>query len=300
MSAALAVHGGTWPSGASTVVGVMGDPVAHSLSPLLHNTAFGALGLDWVSVAFRVPAGSVADALGGMRALGIRGLSVTMPHKASVARLVQRASDTARVLGAVNCVVVGSGAAAELFGDNTDGAGFVASLRHGARFDPAGRRAVVIGAGGAARAVVHALGVAGAAEVVVVARDRRRAGAAAALAGCGRTGVAEDAASADIVVEATPVGMAGTPWQAEASLVPPALLHGAQVAADLVYDPPVTPWLAAAAGRGATVLGGLGMLVHQAGAQVELWTGLQAPVAAMWSAACEAAGVDPRGGTSAR
>jgi shikimate dehydrogenase len=274
------------PGGATTavsdVVGVIGDPIAHSLSPVLHNAAFGALGLDWVSVAFCVPDGAAAAALAGMRALGIRGLSVTMPHKAAAARLVDRRTPVAESLGAVNCVVRDGEA---LVGDNTDGEGFVAALRRGAGFDPLGRRCLVAGAGGAARAVVLALAQAGASEVVVVNRTPEHAAAAAALAGAvGRTGAAADARGVDLVVDATPAGMASTPAAGMAPLVDPRLLGAGQVAVDLVYHPPVTPWLAAAAAQGAMAVGGLGMLVHQAAAQINRWTGHDAPVEAMWAA----------------
>ena len=277
---------GRWPTAASTVVGVIGDPVTHSLSPLLHNTAFGALGLDWVSVGFPVRHGDGPAAVEGLRALGVRGLSVTMPHKAAVAGAVDELTPVAEELGAVNCVRwVGD----RLVGDNTDGAGFLESLRRGVGFDPADRRCLVVGAGGAARAVVLALAGAGAAEVVVVNRTPERAETAAALAGGrGRSGTAEDAARADLVVEATPAGMDGL--DEVAPLVDAGSLRPGQVAVDLVYHPPTTPWLAAAAAAGATTLGGLGMLVHQAAAQLQLWTGTAPPVAAMWDAARRATG----------
>ena len=174
-------------------------------------------------------------------------------------------------------------------GDNTDGRGFLKALRRGAGFDPAGRRCLVVGAGGAARAVVLALAEAGAAEVVVVNRTAERAAAAAALAGeRGRVGVTADAAGADLVVEATPSGMGGV--EGVPAQVDGGSLRAGQVAVDLVYHPPVTPWLAAAAAAGATTLGGLGMLVHQAAAQVAAWTGLEPPVGVMWDAARLATG----------
>ena len=277
---------GRWPTAASAVVGVMGDPVSHSLSPLLHNTAFGALGLDWVSLGFPVRHGDTAAAVEGLRALGLRGLSVTMPHKAAVAGAVDELTPVAAVLGAVNCV---RWAGDRLVGDNTDGAGFLESLRRGAGFDPADRRCLVVGAGGAARAVVLALAGAGVAEVVVVNRTPERATTAAALAGDrGRVGTPDEVARADLVVEATPAGMAGV---AEVGpQVDGGSLRPGQVAVDLVYHPPITPWLAAAAAAGATTLGGLGMLVHQAAAQLAAWTGMAPPVAAMWDAALRATG----------
>jgi shikimate dehydrogenase len=276
-------------SAATTVVGVIGDPVAHSLSPLLHNTAFAQLGLDWVSVGFRVVAGSAGDALIGARALGVRGLSVTMPHKDAVADLVDRRSPLADRLGAVNCVVNGEQGS---FGDNTDGPGLVAALRRGDRFDPAGRSCLVIGGGGAARAVVAALADAGATEVVVVNRSPARASSAAALAGpVGRVGVPADAVHCQLVVNATPVGMAGSDGGGATSWpLDPALVAKGQTVVDLVYHPLVTPWLKAARARGAAVSNGLGMLVHQAALQVGAWTGLEPPVDAMWRAVSGAQG----------
>ena len=279
---------------AVSIVGVIGSPVAHSLSPLLHNSAFAALGLAlrWRSYAFEVAPGGAHGALEAMRRAGIRGLSVTMPHKAAVAALVDDCSDMARRLDAVNCVVNEDGA---LYGANTDGEGFVASLARSARFDPAGRRCLVIGAGGAARAVVLALAARGAAGVAIVNRTPERAFQAADLAGpvgsavpLTDASVAEAVAAADLVVNATPVGMAGGAPAGE-WLVPPGLLGPGQVAADLVYAPRPTRWLAEAAAAGATVLDGLGMLVHQAAAQLVLWTGVEPPVEVMWRAA-EAAG----------
>ncbi len=270
-------------SAATTVVGVIGDPVAHSLSPLLHNTAFAGLGLDWVSVGFRVGAGRTAEALVGARALGVRGLSVTMPHKDEVARLVPERSSLAERLGAVNCLV-DTGTAWR--GENTDGAGLLAALAHRDGFTPEGHRCLVVGAGGAARAVVAALAGAGAAEVIVVNRTPERAAAALALAGpVGRRGAPDDASSCDLVVNATPLGMAGSPGGgAQPWPIDPSLLRAGQRVVDLIYHPSETPWMAAARSRGALVDNGLGMLVHQAALQLVAWTGLEPPVGAMWAA----------------
>jgi shikimate dehydrogenase len=261
----------------TAVAGVIGAPVAHSLSPAIHNAAFAALGLDWTYAAFEVAPGDVARALDGMRALGLRGLSVTMPHKEDVARLVDACSDDATALGAVNCVVARDG---RLVGENTDGPGFIDALRDEA-FDPAGARCVVIGAGGAARAVVLALARAGAGDVGVANRTPSRGAAAAALAGAaGRTVELDAVSGADLVVNATPIGMVD-----DALPLDPERLGKGQRVADLVYHPAITPLLAAAGARGATTLNGLGMLVHQAARAFELWTGETAPVRVMRAAA---------------
>lgn len=280
------------------LVGVIGSPIAHSLSPLLHNAAFAALGLEatWHSRAFEVAPGHAATALAAMRRSAISGLSVTMPHKADVAARVDECTAVARTLGAVNCIVNHDG---HLVGTNTDGQGFVASLARGADFTPAGKRCLVIGAGGAARAVILALAEAGASEVAVLNRTPERAVAAAALAGAAGSVVpawpagspehkdqVEMVGSTDLIVNATPLGMAGAFHGGPADwLVAPELLHPGQVAADLVYAPRPTRWLVEAAAAGAQPVDGLGMLVHQAAAQLELWTGLPAAVEAMWQAA---------------
>lgn len=272
-----------WPSGASRLVAVMGQPIRHSKSPLLHNAAFDAMGLDWVSVAFEVEPGDAPAALAGMRALGIAGMSVTMPHKQDAALSVDELTPVARALGAVNCVTLQRG---RLVGDSTDGDGFLASLAHLSGFDPAGRRCLVVGSGGAARAVVEALARAGAQEVVVLNRHQGRAQEAAALAGArGRVGTSVDLGAAELVVQATPVGMEG--GSAHHELVDLALVHGGQVVVDLVYHPPSTALLERAASVGAVTANGLGMLVHQAALAVERWTGLAAPVQAMWRAVAD-------------
>jgi shikimate dehydrogenase len=262
----------------------MGDPIAHSLSPLLHNAAFDVLGLDWASVAFAVEAGSTEAALSGMRALGIVGLSVTMPHKEAAFAAVDDTTPVARRLGVVNCI---SRRGATLVGDSTDGEGFLAALRDATSFEPAARRCLVLGAGGAARAVTLALAEAGAAEVVVVNRTTARAETTAALAGrAGRVGSAADLAHADLIVQATPMGMDGA--GSDEMVVDPEAVHAGQVVADLVYSPLETPFLALAKKQGATTVGGLGMLVHVAALALERWTGRTVPVEAMWAAAHEA------------
>ena len=268
---------------------MIGSPVRHSLSPAIHNAAFRSLGLDWAYLAFEVPPAAVGGALAGVRALGLEGLSVTMPHKETVAAGVDRLSPVAEALGAVNTVVRRSGAV--LVGENTDGLGFVDALRSDHGLDPAGRRCLVVGAGGAGRAVVLALAQAGAAEVVVVNRTPARAEAAVALApGVARMGEPSDASSCHLVVNATPLGMAGLHLAATGEVVPrlpldPAHLGPGQLVVDLVYHPAITPLMEAARARGAAAGNGLGPLIHQAAHAFRLWTGEDAPVAVMSAAA---------------
>lgn len=251
----------------------------------MHNAAFRSMGLDWAYLAFEVAPGDAAPAVAGARAMGIEGLSVTMPHKAAVVSALDRLSPVAESLGAVNTVVRLPGGLLE--GQNTDGAGFLRAVGDDEGFDPAGRRCLVVGAGGAARAVVRALSDAGAVEVVVANRTAAHAEAAAALAGpVGRVGQAAEAGEADLVVSAVPLGMAGT--DNERLPVDPAHLGPGQLVVDLVSNPAVTPLVEAARARGARSVNGLGMLVHQAALQLRLWTGQDPPVEAMRSAALAA------------
>jgi shikimate dehydrogenase len=220
----------------------------------------------------------VPEALAGMRALGIRGLSVTLPHKEDAAAAVDELSDTATALGAVNTVVVGDDG--RLRGENTDAGGFLAALAD-AGVDAGGRRCLVRGAGGAARAVVWALAQAGASEVVVVpGRNRERAVVTAALGGSlGQVGTPDRVADAQIVVNATPLGLDGGSDLA----VDPALLGPGQVVVDLIPRA-TTALLEAAGARGAQAVDGLGMLVHQAALAFRLWTGCEPPIDVMRAA----------------
>ena len=235
------------------VVGVMGFPVAHSLSPRLHNAAFAHLGIDWVSVGFPVaPGPGRGRRWPGPAALGIRGLSVTMPHKEDVGRRRRRVPSDARP-GSARSTAWSAGEGGWR-GENTDGAGFLAALARGDRFEPSGPRCLVVGAGGAARAVIAALGDAGASRGGGGQPDRgagrggRRAGRPG---GPGRDGGGGVRLRPGGERHAGGHGGRGRrPGRRGRST--PALLGPAQVVVDLVYHPPVTPWLAAAAERGAT------------------------------------------------
>ncbi len=273
-------------TGRTRAAGVIGSPIRHSLSPAIFNAAFTAAGLDWAYLAFDVPEGAAGLALGGMRALGIDGLSVTMPHKAAVLEGLDELSDDARALGAVNCITRHGGL---LRGDNTDGPGFLDALRVDEGIDVAGLRCVVVGAGGAGRAVARALGGAGAGSIAVLNRSPDAAAAIVQVVGSSaRVGTPADLDAADLVVNATPLGMGvvvGTDGAPEPLPLDPARLREGQVVVDLVYHPAVTPLLAAARDRGLRTVNGLGMLIHQAAHAFRLWTSEDPPLEAMSAAA---------------
>ena len=265
-------------SATTRVAAVIGCPVGHSLSPALHNAGFAAGGIDWVYTAFEVAPGAAGGALEAMRVLGFGGLSVTMPHKEAVADLVDELDPAAAALQSVNTVVpIADG---RLKGYSTDGAGFVASLMSQG-VDVAGKRIVVLGAGGAARAIIDALARADAANITVVNRSPARAQAAAELAGgVGAVGASSSITDCDIVVNATSVGMGTAELPCDVGLLQPA-----HVVADIVYHPRCTALLAAAQQRGARTVDGLGMLVHQAVLQQQLWTGTTPDPTVMQAAA---------------
>jgi shikimate dehydrogenase len=272
-------------TGATRLAAVIGWPARHSLSPTILNAAFAAARLDWAYVAFEVPEGRGGDAVEAMRTLGLGGMSVTMPHKAAVWAAVDERTPVAAELGAVNCVFWRED---RLVGDNTDGVGFLDALRDDQGIDVAGLRCVVLGAGGAGRAVAHALGRAGAGDLAILNRSPGPAAEAAALGGAqARVGAPADVEAADLVVNATPVGMAGTRAErgGPAPLpLDPGLLGPGQVVVDLIYHPLETPLLAAAAIRGAAAVNGVGMLVHQAAHAFRRWTGSEPSIDAMAAA----------------
>jgi len=269
------VHGGT------RTVGVIGWPVAHSLSPTIHNAAFIAMDMDWVYVPMPVPPGGLPAALAGLPALGFAGANVTMPHKTEAAELSDTRSEDAERLAAVNTLVVGPDG---LAGHNTDAPGFDRFLRRDAGFDPEGRSALIFGAGGAARACALALARAGLARLTVALRDAVRVrGLERSIEGLGTdvsvTGFDEaGSAAVDLVVNATPLGSHG-----EELPLPP--LHGDLLVVDLLYRPSSTPMQTAARAAGAPAFGGLGLLLHQAALSFELWTGQPPPLAVMSAAA---------------
>jgi shikimate dehydrogenase len=267
-------------SASTSLCGIVLHPAGHTRSPAMHNAAFRALGLDAVYLAFDVPPERLAEAMAGVRALALRQVAVSIPHKESVMAHLDRIDETAAEIGAVNTVTRRGN---ELVGANTDFAGALRALER--EIDPKGRRAVVLGAGGAARAVVYALVRAGA-DVTVLNRTESRARDLARALSANASGVLGDLADLphDILVNTTSVGL-----RSNDSPVPAEHLREGSVVMDAVYDPERTRLLADAAMRGARPLGGKWMLVHQAAEQLRLWSDLDAPLDVM-AEAFDAAG----------
>jgi shikimate dehydrogenase len=269
---------------------VIGWPVAHSVSPAMHNAAFRALGLNWRYLALPVDPRDLSAAVAGLRALRFAGFNVTIPHKVAMLPLMDELSEEAVAIGAVNTVVISDG---RMAGHNTDAYGFLATLE-ASGFAPAGRRALVMGAGGAARAVVYALARAGMAVSLWNRTPERAASLVADLAPylAGRSVVAlpRDTAlladalrKADLLVNATSVGMKGGP---PGSPLPAGLhLRPGMTVFDLIYSPPLTPLLRQAQAARARPVGGLGMLVRQGVRAFSLWTGIEPSVPVMERAA---------------
>ncbi len=279
--------------GTTKTIGIFGDPVAHTLSPVIQNAAFAALGLDFVYVPFHVVPERLGPAVEGVRALGLAGVNITIPHKVAVMDYLDEIDANAKEIGAVNTVVNDGG---RLVGHNTDGAGFLKSLTEETGFNPAGRRVLVIGAGGAARAVLYSVLLENPAAVVVLNRTVEKAAALVDAFGPGFKdvelsagplfGAKAAAGSADLVINTTSLGMEGN---AELDFPVSALADDA-VVADIVYSPLKTPLLTRAEARGLTVHNGLSMLIGQGAIGFELWTGHKAPVEAMKEAALKALG----------
>ncbi|MEK7474520.1 MAG: shikimate dehydrogenase [Candidatus Coatesbacteria bacterium] len=269
-----------------TRVAVFGDPVAHSLSPAMHNAAFRATGLAWRYDKLRVPRSRLRAALRRARRKGWRGVNLTIPLKEAALPLMDRLTPEARRAGAVNTVTFEDG---RMEGHSTDGEGFLRALRDAWGFRPLGGRVIVLGAGGAARSVSVALAAAGARSIVIVNRHpaRARVLSRALTRAVARTAVRAVAwpapeawgrmlRCADLLVNATSVGLHGGPSPVPAGAIPRRLR-----VADLVYNPACTALVREARARGVPAVNGAGMLVHQGALAFERWTGRCAPVRIM-------------------
>ena len=264
--------------GRTRVAGIIGWPVEHSLSPAMHNAAFAALGLNWIYAAFPVEPRRVGEAVRGLAAAGCAGLNVTIPHKQAVIEHCSEVSEAVAAIGAANTLVPDG--AGGFRADNTDAAGFLRALDEQAPLDVAERDVLVIGAGGAARAVVFALRSRGA-RVRVANRTPARAAELGDPVPFVPQALEAVAARSALVVNTTSLGLHG---DGVPEALPLAGLGSDQVVADIVYRPGGTPWLAAVASQGARTVDGLGMLLHQGAAAFEQWTGEVAPVEVMRAA----------------
>jgi shikimate dehydrogenase len=262
-------------NGSTEIYGIIGNPVAHSLSPIMHNSAFDALGLNKIYVAF--PATNAEKALAGCRSLGVHGLSVTIPHKETVVALIDSIDPVAEKIGAVNTLIFGEDK--NIHGLNTDWVGANRALAD--RIALRGKRILLLGAGGSAKAIGYGLLEAGA-RVILASRTENRVKNLAETLACDWINLAEiDTVQADALVNATSVGM--HPLE-NASLVPAESLGNFPVVMDIVYAPLETRLLREAKNAGCDTISGLSMLLYQGVAQFEAWTGQEAPVEVMRSA----------------
>ena len=266
------------------LLGVIGYPVEHSSSPAMHNAALARTELDFAYLPFAVPPDRVPEVPVAMRALGIRGLNVTVPHKVAVMEGLDEISEEARAIGAVNTIANRDG---HLTGYNTDAEGVIASLRADGGLDVLPEAVALLGAGGAARAILYALLQAG--EVKEISLLNRTLEKAEALAAdldpdsrrvrVGTPGMGAAVRDAGLLINATSVGM--HPGAAASPLPDPSVLHDRLTVLDIVYKPRRTRLLAQAEEAGAATVDGLGMLVHQGARAFEIWTGVAPPVEEM-------------------
>ncbi len=267
-------------SGTTRIYGIIGNPVTHTLSPLLHNTAFREMGLNCIYLPFQVNNTELSAAIKGIRAMKIHGFNVTMPHKLTIIPLIDRLDPLAMKIGAVNTIVNNEG---KLTGYNTDAAGFTRALLDNG-VDPRGKKVVVFGAGGVSRAICFALAEQKC-EIVIVNRTIDKARKLANIVSIVSSqrvksfNISEGTLDkplyeADIIVNATSVGMGETIGKSVAAA---GLLHSSMVVFDTIYHPIETQLIKDAKKIGAQVIGGLDMLLWQGAIAFKMWTGLNAP-----------------------
>ncbi|RKP55167.1 shikimate dehydrogenase [Cohnella endophytica] len=266
----------------TALFGVIGDPVRHSKSPIMLNRAFGETGVNGAYAAFHVKPEQLAQAIAGVRGLGFKGLNVTIPHKIEVMAHLDEISEGAKAAGAVNTIVNDGG---RLIGYNTDGIGYVRSLKEEAEPDLAGKTIVVLGAGGASRGILWALAQEGPKAILLANRTEAKAFEVASafspdyrISAIPWEELQAACASADVVINTTSVGMSPN---VDAVPLDPSWLKPGSVASDLIYNPLKTAFLRQAEQLGCRIHGGLGMFIYQGAYAFEYWTGQPAPVAAM-------------------
>lgn len=298
-------------SGKTLFTGIIGYPIEHTLSPSFQNAAFNAVGLDWVYLPFAVAPKDLESAVLGLAACGCRGLNVTMPHKQAVMLIVDDLDESARLARAVNTIQLKGG---RLIGYNTDGLGFIRSLKDETGYIPEGKAVLIAGAGGAARSVAVALAGAGASEIKILNRTRQKAEEIVGMiksdfpmcrAVVGEIDDPAEVTGHDLIVNATSMGMEANP---EGPLALDLLLP-TQIVYDVVYWPSETRFLKAARRRGAKTVNGAKMLLYQGAEAFTIWTGLPAPLNRMakaldaelrWSEESSAADKQPTGKNNIR
>jgi len=267
------------------LTGIIGYPIRHTLSPLMHNKAFSLLGLDYLYVVFPVVPTDFAKAVLALPALKIHGINVTIPYKQDVLPYLDQITPEAQKIGAVNTILVEKG---KTIGYNTDGKGFIKSLLE-AGFDPKGKKILIIGAGGACRAVAWSLAWSGAGKISIAARKLLKAETMLkeikiALEIETQCFPLDDfqpkiLEEADLIVNTTPLGM--SPFLDQMPNIPLDNLHPGQFVCDLIYNPPETLFLKEAKSKGCKTINGVGMLVHQGAEAFTIWTSQPAPIEEM-------------------
>lgn len=280
------------------ILGIFGYPIGHTVSPSMHNAAIKALGLDMVYLPFEVKPSSLGEAVKGVRGLGMLGLNITIPHKITVVKFLDRISDEARLIGAVNVIVNKNGL---LIGHNTDGKGYLASLKEEYGFTSKDKNIVILGAGGAARGIAAAIAREGARSITVANRTLSRGASLAKTfksifphirfeaIPLNKDTIKAYLEDTHLLINTTPVGM-----KVNKDLkMPLNAMPKDAIVSDIVYAPMETLLLKNAAQLRLTTHSGLGMLIHQGALSFKLWTGIDAPVEVMRKAALKA--LKPRG-----
>lgn len=280
------------PNYKAELVGVFGHPVAENPTIAMQEAAFQAMSLNWRYLTIEVYPEHLADAFKGLRAMNFQGINLTIPHKVEVLKYLDEVAPDARLMGAVNTV---RREGQRLIGENTDGKGFLRSLREDAKVDPQGKKVVVLGAGGAARAMTVELALAGAAHLTLINRSPQRGQELVALLNEKTPIQAEFVpwdktyavpSDTDVLANATSIGL--FPKVNDKPDLDYNTVTARMTVCDVIPNPPSTPFLREAAARGAKTLDGLGMLVYQGAIGFKMWTGLDAPVAVMREALAQA------------
>jgi shikimate dehydrogenase len=272
-------------TGKTKIVGVIGDPIEHSRSPQMHNAALAELGLDYVYVPFHIREADLPAAINGFKAINVVGINVTIPHKQAVIPFLDEISREAALIGAVNTLTFEDG---KIAGDNTDAPGFLQAMQEVGFHPPKGESAVVIGAGGSARAIVVALALAGLGSIYIVNRTTSKAVTlATALSdkiGVTMHGMGLDDTRLPNIVAKSPLIVNTASASMDIShplLIRPEWLNPQSIVYDIVYTPPETRLMKAATENGCATVGGLGMLIHQGAIAFEKWTKVLPPIETM-------------------